>query len=387
VSTVRPIRLVFLFALLALPFVVTPSASALDLCNEPHCQPPPAEQNTPYEWQIEAEEGCLPYFFKHANGTLPAGMEITTDGKLRGTPTQAGDFSFWVHLDDNGGPHNPACLIKGTQSQALFILRVMPDLAVTTESLPVAAPGQPYSAQLQFSNPEVGWPVIWDITAGSLPQGLTLSESGLISGTPTGTDAKQFVARAREPFRRFGERQLTLTVASALQARSAATAGEVGLRYRGSVPASGGVSPFTWSVASGALPAGLSLDTATGVITGVPARAGAFSVTFAVKDAAGQSTTAPASIRVAPRLAITTARLPGASLGKAYRARLATKGGLAPRRWTIVRGALPRGVKLVRSTGALTGVARQTGVFRVTIRATDRLGARSTKALRLVVTA
>ena len=76
-------------------------------------------------------------------------------------------------------------------------MTVMPDLAVTTTSLPRATPGQPYSAQLEFSNPEQGWPVIWDLTKGALPAGLSLSESGMISGTPTGPDAKTFTARAR----------------------------------------------------------------------------------------------------------------------------------------------------------------------------------------------
>jgi hypothetical protein len=380
----RIARVVFVFALLALPFVLVPSASALDLCEEPHCQPPAAEQNTPFEWEFEAEEGCIPYFFKHTNGNLPPGLEVTVDGKLKGTPTQSGDFDFWVALDDNGGPHNPACLIKGTQSQAHFFMHVMPDLAVTTTSLPTATPGQPYSAQLQFSNPAVGWPVIWDITQGALPSGLSLSASGLISGTPTGAGQATFVVRAREPFRRFGEKQLTLTVATELQARATAGPGEVGLRYRGSVPASGGTQPYTWSVGTGALPAGLTLNPQTGAITGVPTRAGAFAVTFAVRDAGGQTESVQANIRIAARLAISSTRLPNAAVGRRYRARLASSGGVAPKRWTAV-GRLPRGLQLSRA-GVLSGVVREAGAYRITVRVTDRLGGRSTKTLRLTAT-
>ena len=182
----RLIRIALFHGLLvvALPVFFASSAAALDLCEEPHCQPPSPEQNTFFEWEFEAEEGCVPYFFKHTNGNLPTGLEVTVDGKLRGTPTQSGRHPRprGVALDDNGGPHNPACLIKGTQSQAHFFMFVMPDLAVTTESLPVAVPGQPYRLQLQFSNPEAGWPVIWDITQGSLPAGLSLSEDGVLSG-------------------------------------------------------------------------------------------------------------------------------------------------------------------------------------------------------------
>ena len=383
----RAVRIALFAVLLSLPLVLAPGASALDLCEEPHCQPPPAEQNTPYEWEFVAEEGCLPYSFKHSNGPLPPGLEVTPiTGELKGTPTQAGTFEFWVALNDNGGPHNPACLIKGTESQAHFLMTVMPDLAVTTKVLPAAAPGRPYSAQLEFSNPEAGWAVIWDIVQGSLPGGLTLSDSGLISGTPASAEAKTFVVRAREPFRRFGEQQLTLTVAAALQASSSLRTGEVGLRYAGAVRASGGVSPLAFAVASGKLPAGLRLNPATGAVKGIPRRAGAFGLTFAVTDSSGQRITFPKNLRIASRLAISTSRLPLAGLGEAYRAQFRANGGLAPRQWRIAGGVLPRGIRLDSRTGLLSGMALDAGVFHFTVVARDRLGARSTRTLRLTVT-
>jgi hypothetical protein len=369
---------VLAFAVTALP------ASALDL--EVDVKPPPGEVGTPYEFEFYAEEGCVPYRFSYLNGTVPPGLRITQDGKLTGTPTEAGTFSFWVALDDNSGPQNPFCQYPSTQSQGLFTMIVMPDLAVTTTTLPVGAPGRPYSVQLEFSNPEFGWPVIWDVTQGVLPGGLNLPESGVISGTPTGAETKTFVVRAREPFRRFGEQQLTLTVAAALQARSALGPGEIGLNYAGSIPTAGGLAPFSWSIANGSLPAGLLLNGATGSVRGFPRKAGTFGLTFAVTDAAGQRITVPANLRIASKLAITTAGLPAASVGAAYRARLGSRGGLAPKQWRLTRGALPRGIRLDGGTGALSGAARTAGVFRFTIEARDRLGARSTRAFRLNVT-
>jgi Putative Ig domain len=382
----RAFRIALFALVLSLPLFFAAGASALDLCEEPHCQPPPGEQNTFYQWEFEAEEGCVPYFFKHVNGALPAGLEVTDDGELEGTPTEAGNFDFWVTLNDNGGPHNPACIYKGAESQAHFFLTILPDLAVTTETLPVARPGQPYSVQLQFSNPEAGWPVKWQVLEGALPAGLALSETGVIYGTPTGAGATKFKVRAAEGFRRFGDRELTLTVSTGLTARSALRAGEVGLQYAGRIPAAGGVAPLRWSVAGGALPGGLALDGATGAVRGVPRRAGSFGVTFAVTDAAGQSTTVPAKLRIAARLAVTTRGLPSASVGAAYRAGLASRGGLAPKRWRLVTGALPRGVRLDTATGTLIGTPLEAGAFRFTVEARDRLGARSRKTLRLTVT-
>jgi hypothetical protein len=240
--------------------------------------------------------------------------------------------------------------------------------------------------QLQFSNPEAGWPVKWQILGGSLPAGLALSESGVISGTPSAPDTKTFKVRAAEGFRRFGDRELALTVSTALTASSVLRAGEVGLRYAGRIPATGGVAPLRWSVAGGALPAGLTLDGATGAVRGVPRKAGSFAVAFAVTDAAGQSATVPASIRIAARLTVATGRLPAGTLGSAYSSRLRARGGVAPTTWRLLRGSLPSGIQLDRRTGALTGTPREAGVFGFTVEARDRLGARSTKAFRLTVT-
>jgi len=176
-----------------------------------------------------------------------------------------------------------------------------------------------------------------------------------------------------------------LTVAAALQGSSSLGAGEVRLRYAGSVSASVGAPPLVYSVAAGGLPGGLSLNASTSGVRGVPQNAGTFGLAFAVNDAAGQRVPVPANLRIASHLAITPARLPGARVSAAYRARLASSGGLAPKQWRLARGALPRGIRLDASTGVLSGTARKAGVFRFTIEARDRLGARSTKAFRLAV--
>lgn len=379
-------RIAIVIAVLTLPLWLAPGAAALDICEE-ECPPPAAEHNTPYEFQFVGEEGCVPYRFSYLNGTVPPGLTITQDGRLVGTPTQAGEFEFWVGLDDNSGPHNPFCLIPSTQSQARFEMLVMPDLAVTTTSLPVGTPGRAYSAQLQFSNPEQGWPVVWDIVSGALPAGITLSSGGLLSGTPTGPDRKTFTVRAREPFRRFGERELTLTVAVALQARTSFPTGEIGRPYAARVSASGGLPPYAYQLASGTLPTGLTFDEKTGVVRGRPAEAGIVAVTFSVTDASGQRADSPVRFRVAARLAITTSRLPTAREGAAYAARLRATGGVAPRRWALRSGSLPPGIRLDPRAGALAGTPRAEGVFVFTVEARDRLGVRSVKRLTLRVLA
>lgn len=100
---------------------------------------------------------------------------------------------------------------------------------------------------------------------GSLPPGLSLAEkTGVISGTPSATGTFTFTVRVREPFRRSGDRQLTIVVAPPLVVEPIAFGpGEVTARFAKALVAKGGVAPLTWKVASGALPAGLALDAAT----------------------------------------------------------------------------------------------------------------------------
>jgi hypothetical protein len=380
---VRPIRLALLLALVALPLVFAASASGLDI--DVDKQPHPGEVGTPYEFEFEGEEGCVPYTFKHLAGTLPPGLRVTPQGELEGTPTQAGTFYFWVELTDNGGPTNPYCLEAGTPSQGDFTMIVMPDLAVTTTSLPVAIPGRPYNTQLTFSNPEAGWPVVWDIVKGSLPGGLTLSGTGVISGTPTGADTKTFTVRAREPFRRSGEKELTLMVAGALSATSSIGPGEVGVGYAGKVSGAGGVPPLKYGVEVGSLPAGLTLNAETGAISGAPEKAGNFGVTFLVTDRVGQRATVPTNLRIAERLTITTLVLRKVRVGSPYQAKIRTTGGVAPKRWRVASGALPVWLKL-DATGTLVGTPRAPGSYRFRLEAIDRLGARAARSYRLTVT-
>ena len=113
----RPILAAIVCSLSLLALVVTPSASALDICDAAECQPPPAEQNSPYEFAFDADEGCVPYRFSYSSGTVPPGLTVTAAGKLTGTPTEAGTFDFYIALDDASGPQNPARIYPSKESQ------------------------------------------------------------------------------------------------------------------------------------------------------------------------------------------------------------------------------------------------------------------------------
>jgi hypothetical protein len=135
--------------------------------------------------------------------------------------------------------------------------------------------------------------------------------------------------------------------------------GQVGSAYSAALAATGGSLPYKWTIASGTLPAGLSLNGSAGTITGTPtASANATALKFTVTDssspAQSQSVTLSLTIN-ASGLTITTSSLPNGQVGIAYSATLAATGGTSPYTWTITSGALPAGLSLNGSAGTITG--------------------------------
>jgi hypothetical protein len=120
-----------------------------------------------------------------------------------------------------------------------------------------------------------------------------------------------------------------------------------------------------FSLLSGALPPGLTLNRTTGAITGIPATLGTYPFTVRILGS-----TQSLSLSVVSSLAITTAALPNGVLGSAYSTALSASGGLAPYAYEIASGSLPDGLTLA-SDGTITGTPTTAATSTVTIRVTD----------------
>ncbi|OHB76899.1 MAG: hypothetical protein A2Z34_10210 [Planctomycetes bacterium RBG_16_59_8] len=172
-----------------------------------------------------------------------------------------------------------------------------PALTVTTTSLPVGTQGSPYLATLTATSGTT--PYTWSIAVGSLPQGLSLSATGVISGTPTVPTNSSFTVQVGDSAapQNTDQRILIITI-NALPlviTNSSLSSGNVTVPYTQQLQATGGVQPYSWS--STALPAGLTMSS-TGLITGTPTTGGTTNITFTVTDNVGTSTDEILSITI-----------------------------------------------------------------------------------------
>ena len=162
------------------------------------------------------------------------------------------------------------------------------------------------------------------------------------------------------------------------------------IRSRRIIPAmAGGITPYTWAISNESLPAGLTLDTSTGVISGTPATPGTAAFTVQATDSENPAMTAtePLSITVNPApLAVTTTSLPGATVGGSYRQTLAASGGIAPYTWSVSSGSLPTGLSLNPSTGVISGTPAVLGTSTFTVTVTDAQTPAMTASQQLSIT-
>ncbi len=236
-------------------------------------------------------------------------------------------------------------------------------LSVTTSALPNAQVGSAYSATLTASGGTS--PYTWTLTQGPLPAGLSLTpSSGVISGTPiggpSGTKLTFQVKDASTPAQAKSV-TLSLTVVSAVLkiTTNSLPDGHVGSAYDALLSAGGGMPPYTWALTSGTLPAGLSLNTASGAISGTPTVTSlATPLTLQVTDSATPAALMSVDLTLTiagVQLVIITTSLPDAQVGVAYSTTLHAAGGTGAISWKISSGSLPAGLALNAATGVISG--------------------------------
>ena len=231
-----------------------------------------------YSQTLAATGGTAPYAWTRSAG-LSGGLALSSAGVLSGTPLTPGVFVFTARVADAGG-------LVAVRDFSLTV--PAPPLTITSPSLmPGGSVTLPYSQAL-LAVGGVGT-LSWNLTAGALPGGLSMSASGDITGTPTVTGSFNFTATATDTLNTIAVKTFTLVITPAPLVITTATplaSGIVGTAYAAALAATGGTVPHVWSISAGSLPPGISLSSA-GLFSGTPTAAGTFNFTARVTDNAG----------------------------------------------------------------------------------------------------
>jgi putative Ig domain-containing protein/immunoglobulin I-set domain protein/IPT/TIG domain-containing protein len=149
---------------------------------------------------------------------------------------------------------------------------------------------------------------------------------------------------------------------------------QAGIQFQASLTATGGAPPYQWSITSGTLPPGLSLNAASGMLSGTPSQGGQFDFSAQVSDSwSPKPQTAMKALTLsvlAFALQITPSGLPNGQVGAPFQTTITGNGGVTPYTWAVT-GALPAGLSMNASSGAIAGTPTQSGTFAFTIVLTD----------------
>jgi hypothetical protein len=327
-----------------------------------------------YSQTLVGADGVPPYAFAVTFGVLPAGLQLSANGALSGTPTTGGSQSFEVTLTDS----------RGQKARRTFTLGIYPVLALQSGAQADGYQGRAYSQLLATRGTA---PYTFAVQSGTVPPGLTLTNAGELSGTPSATGSYSFSGTLSDASGQSVSGTISLTVYAPPSITTSYADGYTSDPYSGSISVTGGKTPFGWSVATGALPDGLGLSPTTGLLAGTPTQAGTFPFTLRARDANGEEATRSMQVVIYVLPTVTSASpLPSAYAGQPYSTPLTSTGGKGTLTFSLASGALPTGLTLT-ATGTIgslvnAGVAHATkSTF--TVRVQDSNGKGTSQPLEI----
>lgn len=332
---------------------------------------PDATVNQPYSVTLAAAGGTPPYRFSIVQGVLPSQLNLDLNGVISGTPLSAGSTNITARVTDNA---------NRTADRVLTLAVQPPPVDFTPTVLPAATLNAPYSATFTPSGVSSGY--IFSAPSGGMPQGLTLSSTGIIAGAPLTVGSYTFTVRLV-----YGNFTIDKAVTLSVQVpplsidTPSLPEGVTGQPYSATFTAKGGVPPYSFSVTGGALPAGLGLG-AGGQVSGTPAASGTSQFSVTATDSGNHQATSMFTIVVVDPLALAPESLPQASLSVPYDVQLLASGGAQPYSFSV-SGNLPPGVSF--SSGLFSGLPTTPGVYPVTVTLSDSGRRQLTRDYRIVV--
>jgi len=336
-------------------------------------QLPDAFVNSAYPpYQYTVLNGAGPVTYSLSNSSLPPGMTLSSGGVLSGTPTTPGTYNWTLQFTD------------GVDTEfSGFNLNVYAVNITTPGQLPNARWNAPYGTTLSAS----GGTGPYTFTSSGLPYELTLSPSGIISGTalqnPPGVFG--FTVTVTDAQGASYTKPVSLDFVSGSQFPAIAIGGNgnwddctIGVPCSRTAHPAAGVAPFSWSATG--LPQGMSVRSGSGVTTpyispgdvelwGTPAALGTYNVRLTVTDGTAASTTNIYPLNVSS-LAVND-YMPNGTIGSPYSFQLRVIGGSNSYSVTQTGGVLPDGLSLNGSSLVVSGTPHENGYFFATYQFTD----------------
>lgn len=249
-----------------------------------------------------------------------------------------------------------------------------PPVVAEAVAPPSGVVGVEYSLTLSATGGDGNY--TWSVSTGSLPEGLALGPSdGVINGSPTTASTVSFTGTATSGDGQSDDVEVVISIYPVLDiAAPSLPDGVVGTAYTATLSAEGGDDSYMWSVVSGALPAGLSLNGSTGSLSGAGSAAGQF--TFTVRVTSGDEQVAEREITISTwaELEIEADPAPSGVVATPYAHPWVAVGGSGSNEWAVVSGTLPDGLTLNPSTGELSGTPATAGSFDFSISVTSSDG-------------
>ena len=322
--------------------------------------------------QIQASDSASGQTLTYSATGLPAGLSIASStGLISGTPTTAGTSSVTVTATDPTGAHGSASFT--------WTVNVPNTVSVTNPGNQTSTVGTAVSLQIQASDSASGQTLTYSATG--LPAGLSIASStGLISGTPTTAGTSSVTVTATDPTGAHGSASFTWTV-NVPNTVSVTNPGNqtstVGTAVSLQIQASDSASGQTLTYSATGLPAGLSIASSTGLISGTPTTAGTSSVTVTATDPTGAHGSASFTwtVNVPNTVSVTNPGNQTSTVGTAVSLQIQASDSASGQTLTYSATGLPAGLSIASSTGLISGTPTTAGTSSVTVIATDPTGA------------
>ena len=345
------------------------TAGAMTLCGGSTLTLTPQSPNAAYTYNFYKKTGT--------NGPVTAVTGVTGN-TLTQTGLTAGVYTYYVAAVKTG------CIAESDRDSVT--VTVNPTLVFTTTTLNNGTVGTAYSKQI---NPATGGTpgYTYTMAAGTaLPAGLTVSSSGLITGTPTVAGTANFGLVATDISGCMTTANYTLKITGTLTLATATLPnGTVAKGYTPTqlpVP-TGGSSPYTYAATN--LPPGIVLNPATGLLTGTPTTAGTYTFPVTITDADGNTVTTNFTIIVRSPLVLSPATLSNGTTGVAYPTQIIppATGGSGVNTYSAAN--LPPGLSFDPATRAITGTPTTAGTYTFPVTVSDNEGNTNTLNYTIVV--